>query len=69
MYLEVDHETLCSLRRKFANDDGDCLREMLAVRLKSSDHLTWATVCDCLREPIVSRNDLANDIEKELKRE
>ena len=40
-------------------------REMLALRLNSSDHLPLATVCcDCLREPIVSRNDLARDIEK-----
>ena len=65
--LSVDHETLCSIKRKFANDDDDCLREMIAKHLKSSDYLTWARLCDCLREPIVARVDLANKIEKELK--
>ena len=65
--LSVDHETLCSIRKKFADDDDDCLCEMIAKRLKSSDHLTWARLCDCLREQIVARGDLADKIEKELK--
>ena len=67
--LAVDNETLCSIRRKFANDDDDCLREMMAKRLQSSNSLTWATLCDCLKEKIVARGDLAKEIEKQLKGE
>ena len=68
--LAVDNETLRSIRRdqQFGNDD-DRLNEMLDCRLKSRDHLTWATLCDCLRDSIVARDDLANDIEKKLKGE
>ena len=64
--LSVDHGTLDSIRDEFRKN-GDQLREMLAKRLKFSDLLTWARLCDCLREPIVARDDLANQIEKELK--
>ena len=68
--LSVDNETLRSIRgdQQF-RDDGARLNEMLDCRLKSRDHLTWATLCDCLRNPIVARDDLANDIEEKLKGE
>lgn len=42
---------------------------MLVRCLRFNDHLTWAKVCASLGEPIVGRNDLANEIEKELKGE
>lgn len=57
---------LCNIRDEFSKN-GDRLREMLAHRLQFSDHLTWGNVCDCLREEIVGRNDLANDIKKKFK--
>ena len=63
--LAVDNETLRSIRGdcKF-RDDGARLNEMLDCRLKSKDHLTWATLCDCLRDPTVARDDVANKILK-----
>ena len=65
--LEVDHTTLCSIRddRKF-RDDTDRLREMLVHRLRFSNPLTWTILCDCLREPIVARGDVASKLEKKL---
>ena len=64
--LSVDNETLCSIKREFSND-GDRLREMLVQRLKSSEKLTLTILCNCLREQIVSRADLAQDIEEKIK--
>ena len=66
----MKNDTLCSIRgdREFRND-GDRLRAMLDCRLKSSDRLTWARLCDCLKEQIVARDDLAKEIEKQLKGE
>ena len=68
--LSVDNETLRSIRgdREF-RDDGARLNEMLDCRLNSRVHLTWATLCGCLRHPTVARDDLANDIEEKLKGE
>ena len=66
--LDVDHETLCSIRREYSND-GDRLREMLSCRLKSGGNLTWTVLCAGLREPTVGRNDVANAIEKKLEGE
>ena len=63
--LSVDNETLQYIRQEFTND-GDRLRELLAIRLNASDRLTWAMLWDCLREPNVARDDVANDIEKKI---
>ena len=64
----MKNETLHSIREDWKlKNDGDRLREIIEWLLKSSDHLTWARLCACLREPIVARDDLANQIEKELK--
>ncbi len=45
-------------------DNENCLREMLAVRLKTST-LTYSEICQSLRAPTVGRNDVAEAIEKE----
>ncbi len=39
--LHVDDVTLDSIRKQCANDDSNCLREMLAHRLKVGPPLTW----------------------------
>lgn len=66
--LEVDHQTLCGIRKEFSSF-RDCLREMLSCRLMGGGNLTWRILCTCLRNSIVGRNDLANDIEKDLESE
>ncbi len=60
--LKVDLDTLEAIALKHNNPD-DCLREILAKRLQAGGPLSWREVCDCLRSPIVDRNNLAEEIE------
>ena len=61
--LCVNNETLRSFRRQYT-DDGDCLRETLAVRLSSAAQLSFAMICAVLREPSIGRTDVAQMIEE-----
>ena len=62
----MDTETLQAISRP-EKDYGDCLKEMLHFRLKStSDALTWKLIIECLRSKIVARHDIANETERRL---
>ena len=66
MKLTVDIETLNSIKRENQVDSQKCLLEMLAHRLQAGGSLTGRDLCDCLRSPIVGRNDVAYQIEEWL---
>ncbi len=61
--LKVEPDTLEAIASKHNNPD-DCLREMLTKRLQAVGSLSWREVCNCLRSPIVDRNDVAEKIEE-----
>ena len=62
LYLNVKESALKSIKKEQLNNQGDCLREMLAHRIQSGGPLTWNDLCHCLRCPTVGRRDLANEI-------
>ena len=64
--LKVDNETLQSIRIRHREDPDKCLLEMIAYTLKACS-LTWRDLCDCLRSPTVAHNELAEEIESDLK--
>ena len=61
--LNIKFNALKSIKSE-QNDNGDCLREMLAHCIQSGGPLTWTDLCSCLRCPTVGRNDLANEIDQ-----
>ncbi len=60
--LGLDHGTLDNIKDDY-NRNKDCLREMLAVRLKTGP-LTYSEICRSLRVPTVDQNDVAEAIEE-----
>ena len=46
------------------NNPDYCLRQILTHRLQAGGSLSWRKVCNCLRSPTVSRNDVAEGIEE-----
>ena len=64
--LNVDNETLQSIKMRYHENPDDCLREMLTHCVQAIAPLTWRTVCVCLRSPTVGRNDVAEGIEEEM---
>ena len=60
--LKVSYDTLDNIRDKHG-DNQNCLREMLAARLKTGP-LTYSEICQSLRAPTVERNDVAEAIEE-----
>ncbi len=62
--LGLGHSTLNDIRDDH-HRNKDCLREMLAVRLKTVPLITYSEICQSLRSPTVNRNDVAEAIEKE----
>ncbi len=63
LVLGMSFDILDNIRDKHG-DNQNCLREMLAVRLKTAN-FTYTEVCQSLRAPTVDRNDVAEAIEKE----
>ena len=63
--LDLDHDTLDNIKDDY-HRNKDCLREMLAVRLKTGP-LTYSEICSGLRAPTVDRNDVAEAIEEACK--
>ena len=63
--LNINFTALKSIKSE-QHDNDDCLREMLAHRIQSGGPLTWADLSDCLRHPIIKRNDLAKNIDQGL---
>ncbi len=61
--LDLDHDTLDNIKDDY-HRNKDCLREMLAARLKTGPPLTYSEICSGLRVPTVERNDVAEAIEK-----
>ncbi len=61
--LKMRYDTLDNIRDKHG-ENQNCLREMLAARLKIV-HLTYFELCQSLRVSTVERNDVAEAIEKE----
>ena len=64
--LGLDVNTLNAINSTCRGVVLDCLREMIAVRLQSGDALTWRELCDCLKSPTVKRNDVAEEIERQI---
>ncbi|XP_064401318.1 uncharacterized protein LOC135347310 isoform X2 [Halichondria panicea] len=60
--LGLGHGTLDDIKDDY-HRNKDCLREMLAVRLKTGP-LTYFEICQSLRAPSVDRNDVAEAIEE-----
>ncbi len=61
--LGLGHDTLSNIKDDY-HGNKDCLREMIAARLKTGP-LTYSEICQSLRSPTVERNDVAEAIEKE----
>ena len=60
--LKVSPDTLNNISDEH-RDNLTCLRQMLAVRLKTYP-LTYSEICQSLRSPTVGRNDVAEAIEE-----
>ncbi len=60
--LGLDPGTLKNIKDDY-HRNKDCLREMLAARLKTGP-LTYSDICQSLRSPTVDRNDVAVAIEE-----
>ena len=63
--LGLKYDTLSTIRSNYS-DVQERLREMLAKRLQSGSPLTWSNLCGALRNPTVSRADVAAEIEEKL---
>lgn len=57
--LGVDGNTLTAIRQEHSSNHGDCLREMLARRIKSTESLTWGDLCKSLRHVTVGCSNVA----------
>ena len=62
--VKIDRTTLECIRVRNRDDPDGCLREMLTHRLQAEGPLTWRDLCNCLRSPIVGRDDVAEEIIK-----
>ncbi len=62
LVLKVSYDTLDNIRDK-NGDNQNCLREMLATRLKIKN-LTYFEICQSLRAQTVDQNNVAEAIEK-----
>ncbi len=62
--LGLSHGTLKDIKDDY-HKNKDCLREMIAARLKTGPRLTYSDICQSLRSPTVDRNDVAEAIEEE----
>ncbi len=60
--LGLGHGTLSNIKDDY-HRNKDCLREMIATRLKTGP-LTYSEICQSLRAPTVERNDVAEAIEE-----
>ncbi len=60
--LGLGHGTLDDIKDDY-HRNKDCLREMIAVRLKTGP-LTYSDICQSLRARTVDRNDVAVAIEE-----
>lgn len=60
--LKVPQPTLKSIESKYG-EDKICLREVVAVWLKTSDHATWESLVDALRTRVVDEARLAAELE------
>ncbi len=60
--LGLDHGTLKDIKKDY-HENKDCLREMIAARLKTGP-LTYSDICQSLREPTAVWNDVAEAIEE-----
>ena len=60
--LGLGHGTLDDIKDDY-HRNKDCLREMLAARLKTG-HLTYSEICQSLRASTVDREDVAEAIEE-----
>ncbi len=63
--LGLGHSTLSNIKGEHRDKNQTCLREMLAVRLKTGPPLTYSDICRSLRARTVKRNDVAVTIEME----
>ena len=63
--LNIEYNTLESIKKE-ENDNGECLRRMLAHRIQSGGPLCWNDVACCLKKPTVGRRDLADEIHQGL---
>ena len=61
--LNLPIESLKEIDLLHKQDPKTCLCTMLTRRLDAGP-LSWGEVCDCLRYPIVGRNNLAEAIEE-----
>ncbi len=61
--LDLDYDTLNDIKDDY-HRNKDCLREMIAARLKTGPPLTYSDICQSLRAPTVDRNDVAVAIEE-----
>ncbi len=61
--LGLGHGTLSNIKDEHRDKNQTCLREMLAVRLKTGP-LTYSDICRSLRARTVARNDVAEAIEE-----
>ena len=61
--LGLDPGTLKDIKDEYHARNKDCLREMLAARLKTGP-LTYSEICQSLRAPTIERNDVAEAIEE-----
>ncbi len=56
-----------AIEKKY-NDDERRLLEMISKRLEITDSdlpdFTWSYICECLRDPLIQLNNIANEIEQ-----
>ena len=62
--LNVATEELDIIKSK-SDDPSVCLREMIALRLRSSTKLTWKIISDALRTEVINETVLAKGIESD----
>ncbi len=66
--LNIDIDTLDSIKSSNREFPGVCLQNMVTHRLQAvTPSLTWRVLCECLRCPTVARNDVAVEIEDKIK--
>ncbi len=65
--FKVDIETIQSIKQVCNEEHDRCLQNVITKRLQAIGPLTWRELCNCLRSPIVDRNDVAVKIEHWVK--
>ncbi len=61
--LKVKFTDLKNIQDQYS-DNNRRLAEVVGKRVEATDPVTWPYICKCLRNCVVERNDLANEIEK-----